>query len=71
MRIKAFLTNCTRFHSFSQDAQERPTFEALVYRLEDFFHSDMQYTEASKVMGDDEDDDKEKSLDASKAEDKK
>lgn len=42
-----------------QDPIERPSFEGLVFRLEDFFHSEMQYTEASKVMeGDDEEDEK-------------
>lgn len=37
------------------EPEERPTFEALVYRLEDFFHGDMQYAEASQVLGDDDD----------------
>lgn len=40
------------------DPVERPTFEAIVYRLEDFFHSEMQYTEASKVLDEGEPDGK-------------
>jgi len=43
------MTDCWKSNSV-----ERPTFEGLVFRLEDFFHSEMQYTEASKVMGNDE-----------------
>ena len=39
-----------------QEPIERPTFEGLVFRLEDFFHGEMQYTEASKLLGDDEED---------------
>eukprot|EP00043_Microstomoeca_roanoka_P027399 m.14410 g.14410 ORF g.14410 m.14410 type:complete len:623 (-) comp7608_c0_seq1:271-2139(-) len=37
------------------EPQERPAFEGLVFRLEDFFHGDMQYAEASKVLGEEED----------------
>lgn len=44
-----------------QEPIERPTFEGLVFRLEDFFHGEMQYTEASKVMGDDEDEENDES----------
>ena len=42
-----------------QEPIERPTFEGLVFRLEDFFHGEMQYTEASKLLGDDEEEDEE------------
>ncbi|EGD72947.1 TK/SFK-SRC protein kinase [Salpingoeca rosetta] len=42
---------------WKSEPADRPTFEALVFRLEDFFHGDMQYAEASQVLGDDDDDD--------------
>eukprot|EP00049_Salpingoeca_infusionum_P023496 m.12484 g.12484 ORF g.12484 m.12484 type:complete len:600 (+) comp5829_c0_seq1:319-2118(+) len=32
------------------EPSERPSFEVLMFRLEDFFHGKMEYTEASKVM---------------------
>jgi hypothetical protein len=45
---------CSHFSLAVQSPIERPTFEGLVFRLEDFFHSEMQYTEASKVNGEEE-----------------
>ena len=44
------------FSLITQEPIERPTFEGLVFRLEDFFHSEMQYTEASKVTGEEDED---------------
>lgn len=53
---------------WKKDPIERPTFEAVVFRLEDFFHADMQYTEASKVLGGDAEEEPEPEPESSEGE---
>ncbi len=35
---------------WKQNAEDRPTFETLQFRLEDFFVSEASYTEANNVL---------------------